>query len=84
MPAQWHTFTSLHIPGRSTIYEGDELTVLVLGVRLRRVRFMSYTHNETTGKRWINAWDGKSIRSFDVAAIHTVHRGHKMTKRGAS
>lgn len=82
-PAQWETRTVLALPRRAVLHPDDELTVRVCGFRLRRVRFLTWTRNHDTGREWINVFDGKAIRSFDLSAVHTVHRDRKMPQRGA-
>lgn len=66
---------------RFTLRPGVELTVkLPPRCRAQRVAFRRLVTN-AHGHQWIDAWDGKMARSFQLAHVVKVHRTVKMVAR---
>lgn len=67
---------------RFELTPGVELTVQ-LGKRRTRCRFLNAVEATTIGSSWLNVFDGKSVRSIVPGQVVTVHRTHKVPRRGA-
>jgi len=46
-----------------------------------RLTFRRYVTNLATGYSWLDAWDGRQLRSVDPAKVETVHRTRKVSTR---
>jgi hypothetical protein len=76
--ATWTVSTTLHLPGRSLIEAGTEVSI-----RGERGRFRFLRHvTTTTGPEWVDVYGGakghETLRSFRPERIRTVHRDRRL------
>lgn len=70
---------------RHQLRPGVELSVRLpdlrrkTGSKLQRVKFRRLVTN-AEGHQWLDAWDGRMVRSFQLALVVTVHRNTKMVE----
>ncbi len=78
-----HHSEEVVLPGhRFPLQPGVEFTVTMVGSRSKRMAFRSFTCNGAV--QWIDAWDGRQVRSVRLDRVRTVHRTRKLHLAPAS
>jgi hypothetical protein len=90
LPDGWVVATTVQLDGhRFTLEPDTELTVRFANGRKVRCRFRRMVSVRPDDANlmlapWLDVFDGKAVRSVQPTQVVTVHRTHKVPKRGTS